>query len=320
METWRGIDATPDGWPDSVVAIGVFDGVHRGHAALIRTAIKAAVERDARSVVCTFDPHPTAVVAPHAVPAQLTSLKRRVELLGSLGVDGVCVLPFTEELSKLSPEYFVRHVLVGALHAVGVVVGENFRFGHKAAGDVALLTELGRRHGFEVLAQPLASDAVPTDGSQASPKGESFSSTRVRALVAAGEVASAAEVLGRDFGIEGTVVHGAARGADLGFPTANIAPVPGAAVPADGIYTGWFHIDSRRVPAAISVGTNPTFGDEARSVEAYLLDFSGDLYGADVRLDFASRLRGQIAFDNVDDLVEQIETDVAQTRAALELD
>jgi riboflavin kinase/FMN adenylyltransferase len=308
VETWRGIDATPDGWPESVVAIGVFDGVHRGHAALVRAAVKAADERGARSVVCTFDPHPTAVVAPHAVQAREPGRDRRVELIGSLGVDGVCVLPFTEELSKLSPEYFVRHVLVGSLHAVGVVVGENFRFGHKAAGDVELLAELGRQYGFEVLAQPLASD------------GEAFSSTRVRASVAEGDVAAAAEILGHDFGIEGTVVHGAARGSDLGFPTANIAPIPGSAVPADGIYTGWFHIDSRRIPAAISVGTNPTFGDGSRSVEAYLLDFSGDLYGARVRLDFTSRLRGQIAFDDVDDLVEQIETDVAQTRAALGLD
>lgn len=311
VETWRGIDATPDGWPESVVAIGVFDGVHRGHAALIGAAVKAAAERGARSVACTFDPHPTAVVAPRAVPAQLTSLRRRVELLGSLGVDGVCVLPFTEELSKLSPEYFVRHVLVGGLHAVGVVVGEDFRFGHRAAGDVKLLTGLGRQYGFEVLAQPLAATGRA---------GEAFSSTRVRASVAEGDVAAAAEVLGRDFAVEGTVVHGAARGADLGFPTANMATLPGAAIPADGIYTGRLHVDSRRLPAAISVGTNPTFEGGERTVEAHVLDFSGDLYGADVRLDFTSRLRGQIAFDSVDELVEQIETDVAQTRAALELD
>ncbi|HEU5127862.1 MAG TPA: bifunctional riboflavin kinase/FAD synthetase [Glycomyces sp.] len=311
METWRGIDATPDGWPDSVIAIGVFDGVHRGHAALIRTAVKAAAERDARSVVVTFDPHPTAVVAPHAVPAQLMSLERRVELLGALGADGVCVLPFTRELSRLSPEYFVRHVLVGALHAVGVVVGENFRFGHKAAGDVPRLTELGAEYGFEVLPQRLTADAAPS--------GEAaFSSTRARAALAAGEVAAAAEILGRDFGVEGTVVHGAARGADLGFPTANLDPIPGAAIPADGVYTGWLHDGSRRLPAAISVGTNPTFDGRDRTVEAHLLDFSGDLYGDRVRLDFATRLRGQIAFDDIDDLVKQMETDVAQTRAALE--
>ncbi|WP_026924093.1 bifunctional riboflavin kinase/FAD synthetase [Glycomyces arizonensis] len=308
METWRGIDATPDRWPASVVAIGVFDGVHRGHAALIRTAVKAADERGVRSVAVTFDPHPTAVVAPHAVPAQLTSVERRVALLGALGVDGVCVLPFTGDLSRLSPEYFVRHVVVGGLHAVGVVVGENFRFGHKAAGDVKLLAELGREYGFEVLAQPLTADA------------EAFSSTRVRARIAEGDVAAAAEVLGRDFGVEGTVVHGAARGADLGFPTANIATAPGSAIPADGVYTGWLHTGSHRLPASISVGTNPTFDGGERTVEAHLLDFSGDLYGEDVRLDFATRLRGQVAFDNVDDLVEQIETDVAQTRAALGLE
>ncbi|WP_030158039.1 bifunctional riboflavin kinase/FAD synthetase [Glycomyces sp. NRRL B-16210] len=309
METWRGIDATPEGWPASVLAIGVFDGVHRGHAALVRTAAKAAAEREARCVVVTFDPHPTAVVAPHAVPAQLTSLDRRIELLGSLGVDGVCVLPFTEELSKLSPDYFVRHVLVGGLHAKAVCVGENFRFGHKAAGDVAKLTELGEEFGFEVLAQTLTADD------------EAYSSTRVRRLVAEGDVAAAAEVLGRDFGVEGTVVHGAGRGGtSLGFPTANLEIPAGRAIPADGVYAGWFHADSRRLPAAISVGTNPTFEGDERTVEAFLLDFSGDLYGRRVRLDFTARLRGQIAFDGIEPLIAQIETDVADTRRALELD
>lgn len=307
METWRGIEATPDRWPSSVVAIGVFDGVHRGHAALIRTAVKAAAERGARSVAVTFDPHPTAVVAPHAVPPRLTGLDRRVELLGALGVDGVCVLPFTKELSLQSPEAFVGGVLVDRLHADAVVVGENFRFGHKAAGDVGRLAELGAELGFDVLPQSLSADT------------DTYSSTRVRNAVAEGEVAAAAEILGREFGVEGSVVHGAGRGADMGFPTANIEPIEGMAIPADGIYTGWLHLDSRRHPAAISIGTNPTFGDNERSVEAYLLDFDGDLYRAAVRLDFVSRLRGQIAFDNVGDLVEQMETDVARTRADLGL-
>lgn len=308
METWRGIDATPEGWPASVVAIGVFDGVHRGHAALVRTAAKAAAEREARCVVVTFDPHPTAVVAPHAVPARLASVDRRVELLGSLGVDAVCVLPFTKELSQLSPEYFVRHVLVGGLHAKAVVVGENWRFGHKAAGTVDTLTELGAEYGFEVLPQTLTADD------------EVYSSTRVRKLVAEGEVAAAAEVLGRDFGVEGTVVHGEGRGGTaLGFPTANLDVPAGTAIPADGVYAGWFCRGSERLPAAISVGTNPTFAGSARTVEAYLLDFDGDLYGEHVRLDFTVRLRGQVAFTGVEPLIKQIETDVADTRRALEL-
>lgn len=320
VETWRGIDATPEGWPASVVAIGVFDGVHRGHAALVRTAAKAAAEREARSVVVTFDPHPTAVVAPHAVPAQLTSVERRIELLGALGVDAVCVLPFTEELSQLSPDYFVRHVLVEGLHATAVVVGENFRFGHKAAGDVERLAELGEAFGFEVLPQTLSADAAPLDGSPAPPK-EAFSSTRVRRLLAEGDVAGAADVLGRDFGIEGTVVHGAGRGGTaLGFPTANIEWAPGTAIPADGVYAGWFHHDSHRHAAAISVGTNPTFEGRDRTVEAYLLDFDGDLYGERVRLDFTARLRGQVAFAGIEPLIKQIETDVADTRRALELE
>jgi len=319
VETWRGIDAIPEGWPATrsdgsqasprvVVAIGVFDGVHRGHAALVRTAVKAAAEREARCVVVTFDPHPTAVVAPHAMPAQLTGIERRVELLGALGVDAVCVLPFTKELSQLSPDYFVRHVLVGGLHADAVVVGENWRFGHKAAGDVKKLAELGEEFGFEVLPQTLTADD------------EAFSSTRVRGLIAAGDVAAAAEVLGRDFGIEGTIVHGAGRGGTaLGFPTANLAVPAGTAIPADGVYAGWLHRDSHRYPAAISVGTNPTFNGTERTVEAYLLDFSGDLYGAEVRIDFTARLRGQIAFAGIEPLIAQIETDVADTRRALDL-
>ncbi|MDN3238725.1 bifunctional riboflavin kinase/FAD synthetase [Glycomyces tritici] len=308
METWRGIDATPEGWPASVVAIGVFDGVHRGHAALVRTAVKAAAEREARCVVVTFDPHPTAVVAPHAMPTQLTGIERRIELLGALGVDAVCVLPFTKELSQLSPDYFVRHVLVGGLHAKAVVVGENWRFGHKAAGDVKKLAELGEEFEFEVLPQTLTSDE------------EAFSSTRVRGLIAEGDVAGAAVLLGRDYGIEGTVVHGAGRGGTaLGFPTANIEWTPGAAIPADGVYAGWFHHDAHRHAAAISVGTNPTFEGTARTVEAHLLDFDGDLYGEHVRLDFTARLRGQITFTGIEPLIEQIETDVADTRRALDL-
>jgi riboflavin kinase/FMN adenylyltransferase len=290
------------------VAIGVFDGVHRGHAALVRTAAKAAAEREARSLVVTFDPHPTAVVAPHAVPAQLTTIERRIALLGSLGVDAVCVMPFTKELSQLSPDDFARRVLVDALHAKAVVVGENFRFGHKAAGDVAMLVELGAELGFEVLPQTLAADA------------EAYSSTRVRKLVAAGEVAAAAEILGRDFGVEGTVVHGAGRGGTaLGFPTANLDVPEGMAVPADGVYAGWLFLGSRRVPAAISVGTNPTFDGDARTVEAHLLDFDEDIYGERVRLDFTAHLRGQVAFDGLEPLIAQIETDVADTRRALEL-
>jgi riboflavin kinase/FMN adenylyltransferase len=307
VETWRGIDATPADWPASVVAIGVFDGVHRGHAALIGTAVAEAERRGVRSVVVTFDPHPTAVVAPQAVPKQLTSLKRRIELIGELGADAVCVLPFTRELSQLSPAYFARHLLRERLHAAAVVVGENFRFGHRAAGDTKLLAEYGRDFGFDVLAQTLSADEDP------------FSSTRVRALLDEGDVEAAAAVLGRDFGIEGTVVHGDGRGADLGFPTANIEHAPDAAVPADGVYAGWLHVGDDRLPAAISVGTNPTFDGTERTVEAYALDFSGDLYRREVRLDFTARLRGQIAFDELDELVKQIETDVAQTRDVLEL-
>ncbi|MFC4336533.1 bifunctional riboflavin kinase/FAD synthetase [Salininema proteolyticum] len=307
METWRGIEETPQDWPRSVVAIGVFDGVHRGHRTLVGTTADEARRRPgARSVVVTFDPHPTAVVAPKHVPAALTSVDRRVQLLGEQGVDAVVVLPFTRELSQLSPEDFVKEVLVDRLHAEAVIVGENFRFGHKAAGDTALLAELGEKYDFTVLPQTLAADD------------EAFSSTRARGLIAEGEVEKAAEVLGRPHSLEGSVVRGAGRGVDLGFPTANIGHDTHAAVPADGVYAGWLHVGFDRLPAAVSVGTNPTFGEGARTVEAHALDFSGDLYGKAVRLDFAHRLRGQTTFDNLDDLVEQIGADVDQARRLLE--
>ncbi|WP_025274057.1 bifunctional riboflavin kinase/FAD synthetase [Haloglycomyces albus] len=307
METWRGIEATPQNWPKSVVAIGVFDGVHRGHQALIRTTVAEAERRgDSASVVITFDPHPTAVVAPKHVPASLATVDRRIELIGECGADAVCVLPFTRELSQLSPEDFVKQVLVDRLHAEAVVVGEDFRFGHKAAGDTALLARLGAEWGFDVYPQTLEADT------------ESFSSSRVRRLISSGDVEGAAEVLGRPYSISGTVVRGAGRGVDLGFPTANIGHDTHVAVPTDGIYSGWLHVDERRLPAAVSVGTNPTFGEAERTIEAYVLDFEEDLYNQRVRLDFAHHLRGQITFDNLDELVKQISDDVTQVRRLLE--
>ncbi|GLZ75614.1 riboflavin biosynthesis protein [Actinorhabdospora filicis] len=314
MQRWRGVEATPGDWGRSVVTIGVFDGVHRGHREIIKRAVDAARARGLRSVVLTFDPHPAAVVRPGSHPAILTGLDEKAALLAGLGVDGMCVVPFTHEFSQVLPDAFVHDVLVEHLHAAEVVVGENFRFGHKAAGDVARLTELGAAFGFTVDAVPLASSA----------EGETvaYSSTYVRSLVAAGDVEAAAVALGRPHRVAGLVVRGANRGgSQLGFPTANLHHAAEAAIPADGIYAGWLTraVDGVPIPAAISVGTNPTFHGRERTVEAHLLDFSGDLYGEQVALDFTDRLREMRAYDSIDPLIAQITEDVAQTRKILGL-
>ncbi|QSB04321.1 bifunctional riboflavin kinase/FAD synthetase [Natronoglycomyces albus] len=308
MEIWRGIQATPTGWGRSVVTVGVFDGVHRGHAQLIGSAAKQARERGLKSVVVTFDPHPAQVVRPGSAPMRLSTLSRRCQLLAELGVDGVCVLPFTKEMSRQSPEEFVHTVLVERLHAAQVMVGENFRFGYKAAGNLDLLRNLGQQWGFSVVAATLEGNDEAT-----------FSSTYIRTCIAAGAVSAAAEALGREYDIEGIVVRGAGRGgSQLGFPTANLSYESDVAVVADGIYAGWLtRADGSRHAAAISVGTNPTFAGEKRTLEAYVLDFDEDLYGEQVSISFTERLRQMLKFDNVDELIWQIETDVAQTREVL---
>jgi riboflavin kinase/FMN adenylyltransferase len=309
MQRWRGYEATP-GWGRSVVTIGVFDGVHRGHQEIIGHAVKQARDLGLQAVVVTFDPHPSEVVRPGSHPAVLTEPGRKAELVEQLGADVLCVIPFTAEFSRVSPEVFVHDVLVEHLHASLVVVGENFRFGHKAAGDVALLSRLGRTFGFEVEPTRLISDQRTI-----------FSSTYIRACVAAGDVTAAAAALGRPHRVEGVVVRGDGRGRELGFPTANLLSRRYAAVPADGVYAGW--LVRRRpstqtaLPAAISIGTNPTFSGQDRRVEAYVLDFEGDLYGERLAIDFVARLREMRRYDGLDPLVAQIHEDVAQTREVL---
>jgi len=307
MERWRGYDGVPSGFGRSVVTIGVFDGVHRGHQATIGHAVKRAREGGLRSVVVTFDPHPSEVVRPGTHPAVLSEPRRKAELIAELGVDALCVVPFTLEFSRLSPEAFVHDVLVDALHAKAVVVGENFRFGHKAAGDGALLRALGRRWGFAV-----------EDSALVASGGTVFSSTYIRACVAAGDVAAAADALGRPHRVEGVVVRGDQRGRQLGFPTANMLSGTYTAVPADGVYAGWVIRGGERLPAAASVGTNPTFSGEDRRVEAHILDFDGDLYGERLGLEFVANLRGQVKYDGVEPLIAQIKEDVAQTRTVLD--
>ena len=261
----------------------------------------------------TFDPHPDEVVRPGTHPPFLCTSRRRAELLAGLGADAVWVLPFTYEFSQLGPDEFVRGVLVDRLHAARVVIGETFRFGHKAAGDLVLLTELGEKYDFAAEGVPLLVE-----------DGITISSSHIRERLAAGDVAGAARALGRPHRVEGVVVRGHRRGRALGFPTANLEWQPQMAIPADGIYAGWlasFDPDGRpeeRWPAAISIGTNPTFDDgypRARTVEAYALDRDDlDLYGTHVAVDFAARLRGTERFASVDDLVEQMRSDVDQAR------
>ena len=303
-----GLAALPAGLDGSVVTVGMFDGVHRGHRALLDRVVAEAAERGVPAAAVTFDRHPLAVLRPGSEPPLLTTLDGKVELLGQAGMAVVLVLEFTQELSQVGAEDFAAEVLFDGLAARAVVVGENFRFGHKAAGDPALLADLGRPRGIEVVAVPLHAEA-----------GQVVSSTRVRAELAAGDVEAAAASLGRHYGVEGEVVVGDRRGGPLlGIPTANLAPTPGIALPADGVYAGHLTDQNDQVPrpAAISVGTNPQFGTERR-VEAHVLDFDGDLYGHRVAVAFAHRLRGQAVFDGPDQLAAQMRTDIDQARRLL---
>jgi riboflavin kinase/FMN adenylyltransferase len=236
----------------------------------------------------------------------LSPLRRKAELLEQLGVDVLCLLPFTIEFSRLDPAEFVHLVLVEHLHTAAVVVGENFRFGHKAAGDLSTLRRLGRTFGFSTEEVPLLRDDDVT-----------LSSTFVRSSIDAGEVDRAAQALGRPHRIDGIVVRGAGRGRQLGYPTANVRSERHVAVPADGIYAGWAVLRGQRLPAAISVGTNPTFEGKDRTVEAYILDFDEDIYGVELGVEFVERIRGMEKFDRVEDLIEQMGRDVEKARRIL---
>jgi riboflavin kinase / FMN adenylyltransferase len=313
MQRWHGLDDVPVEWGRSVVTIGEFDGVHRGHQWIISHAMTAAADLGLPVVVVTFDPHPDEVVRPGSHPPLLCTASRRSQLLSGLGVDAVCVLPFTLEFSRLGPDEFVRTVLVERLRAARVVVGANFRFGHKAAGDVALLAELGEKYDFTAEGVPLLTE-----------NGVTISSTGIRAMLAAGDVTGAAHDLGRPHRVEGVVVRGQQRGRSLGFPTANLETPAYTAIPADGIYAGWLStldqagIESQRWPAAISVGTNPTFDGRHRTVEAYALDRDDlDLYGSHVAVDFVARLRATLKFASVDELIAQMHVDVDDVRQLL---
>ena len=291
----------------AAVTIGTFDGVHLGHRSLIARATAAAQERGLQSVVVTWDRHPLMTLRPEVAPPLLSSPERKMELLATTGVDRVAVIPFTDELSHWSPERFVEDVLVQGLSARAVFVGEGWRFGHKRAGDVDLLQKLGDEHGFEATAVDLASG-----------DGGTVSSSRIREAVAHGDVDLAAALLGRPFDLDGEVVHGDDRGTDLGFPTANIELDPRLAHPARGVYAGRARVDDSWFAAATNVGVNPTFGGDPEvtpvRVETFLLDFSGDLYGRVVRVEFHARLRDELRFTSVEDLIAQMQRDVDATR------
>jgi riboflavin kinase/FMN adenylyltransferase len=287
-----------------VVTIGVFDGVHRGHQQIIGRAVERARAGGHSSVVMTFDPHPSEVVRPGSHPPILTTQRTKAALVEQLGVDVFCVVPFTPDFMRLAPDEFVHEVLVSSLHAAGVVVGDNFRYGRKAAGDVDALTRAGRSFGFFVEGVPLLEEV----------DGTSLSSTYIRSCIAGGDVAAAATALGRPHRIDGVVVRGDGRGAGIGYPTANLATVAYAAVPADGVYAGRMHRGDQVLSTAISIGTNPTFEGQERRIEGYVLDFDDDLYGEHVTFEFVERLRSTERYDSVEALVAQMAHDVEETR------
>jgi riboflavin kinase/FMN adenylyltransferase len=307
VRVWRSLDEVEaqGGVERSVVTVGNFDGVHRGHQQVVAGVVARSRAVGAASVVTTFDPHPMTVIHPHSAPLRLTDLRRRLDLLDYLGVEATLVLPFTRELSLWEPEQFVTRVLVEGLHAAEVHVGENFRYGHRASGNLTTLRDSGAVHGFDVVAVPLAGDTTR------------WSSTYVRQCLAEGDVDAAAGALGRPHRVEGPVVEGDKRGRELGYPTANLALGEDVAIPADGVYASWLvRADGDRLPAAISIGTNPTFGGTTRRVEAHALDRDElELYGERVGVEFARRLRETVTFDGVEPLLAQMARDVEQARA-----
>jgi riboflavin kinase/FMN adenylyltransferase len=310
---WTDLSQIPQGYGPSVVTLGNFDGVHKGHQAVLSTVVEQAAARGARSVAVTFDPHPHALLHPERALQMIASTDQRLELLSAAGLDAVLVMEFTHELARWTPERFVVDVFVKALGASLVVVGEDTRFGVRNSGDVATLRRLGAEHGFEVL-------TLADIGN-----GGRWSSSRVRELVTKGDVRGVQEILGRQHRMSGEVVHGDHRGRRLGYPTANLSQEATGLIPADGVYAGFLirptlpeDSPDHRLPAAISIGTNPTFGGTHRRVEAYVLDRTDlDLYGETVVVEFIERLRPTEKYDSVEALLEQMADDVKRCRELL---
>lgn len=320
MFVWRGCAEVPEDLMPTSVTIGAFDGVHRGHRVLLERTVAEA--RDVlMPVAVTFDPHPLTVIRPPLAPLLLTSVAHRLELFEELGLGGVLVLPFTAELAAQTPQQFAASVLAETLHASRVVVGRNFRFGHRAAGDVHVLSELGRGLGFDTTILDLAPfpvDAQSNGGGAAA----AVSSTVIRALIAQGDVSAAAAALHRAHRVSGPVVRGDRRGRQLGYPTANVDVDPTMAIPADGVYAARIRVRTQPGlwrPAAVSVGSNPTFDGQERRVEAYVLDAPDvyDIYGAWADVEFVERLRGMRRFDSADELRAVMADDVARSHRVL---
>ena len=329
MDIWSGLDSVPADLQGSVVTIGVFDGLHRGHQALIGEAKKQAQELAVPCVMVTFDPHPIAVFLPGKEPTRLAPLDYRLNLAAERGLDAALVIDFTKELAGLSAEEYFTTMILDTLHARSVVVGENFTFGVNGAGTEATMRELGQKYGVNVTIAPLLHD-----------DNQRLCSTLVRDYLDQGQVERANWALGRRYAVRGEVVRGAGRGGkELGYPTANLYLPTSVALPADGVYAGWFTItDDReidkeisrdidgtmvpgvRYPTAISVGTNPTFGDERRSVEAFILDQEADLYGHHVMVEFVGHLRDMVKFNGVDELLDAMARDVTNAREILAKD
>jgi riboflavin kinase/FMN adenylyltransferase len=316
VQRWFGLDEVPGDSGPAVVTLGNFDGVHRGHAAVLRRVVEEARARRSAALAVTFDPHPLQVLYPDRAPTLLTGLDERLDLMADTGLDAVLVQPFTLDLARWTPEEYVERVFVRALGASAVVIGGDVRFGYRNSGDISTLRTLGKNWGFDVVTlEDLGADAPERgDGTRR------WSSTWVRELLAAGDVAGAARVLGRPHAVTGTVVHGDARGRLLGYPTANLGPatVTGM-VPADGVYGGRLRSgDGPDLPAAVSIGTNPQFRGRQRRVEAYVVDAVGlDLYDRSVRVEFLFRVRDTLRFESVEALVARMSRDVAEIRAAV---
>lgn len=308
MKTFKGIDGVPAGFGPSAVTIGKFDGVHQGHRALIERIRAIADERGLVTAAVTFDRNPLALLAPDKCPEALVSNRQKLELLATTGVDATLLLPFDRALASVPATEFVERVLVHALDAKVVLVGKDFRYGARGAGDVDLLIALGRTYGFEVEVV----DDVRPEGERR------VSSTWIREILAEGDVRHATALLGHTPTVSGIVVHGAKRGRELGFPTANLTPESEGLVPADGVYAGWLTDAGTRYPAAISVGDNPTFeGVAPKQVEAYVLDRDLDLYDHLVDVEFVERIRGMVAFTSIPDLIETMRGDVERAKQIL---
>jgi riboflavin kinase/FMN adenylyltransferase len=305
MRIIRGLESYPSDAAPAALALGIFDGVHLGHRAILDAAVRSARGAGLRAVACTFDPHPMDVLQPQRAPAPIASLEERLALIAEQGIDATVVLRFTLELARMEPEAFVKDILHGRLRAQQVVVGYNHTFGRGARGDARLLEELAPRLGFAAtVVPPLVIDGVPV------------SSSEIRNVLRAGDVARAARYLGRPYRITGKVVRGAGRGRGLGFPTANVQPERPLLVPA-GVYACRARVGDRDEPAVVNIGVRPTFGETVLAVEAYLLDFSGDLYGLAMSLAFVERLRSEQRFPTVDALLAQIAADVEHARRVL---